>query len=112
MQASLMSDLKLQVAGQDVSAQLGFKDVIFVMEARRSRDMHACMHASRELTVKDVIFVMKDVDAASKVVHRRDEGGGAAGGAPAVTKTTIEVQRPDPSGSSQLITEKVTRVST
>ena len=41
----LMYDLKLNVMGQDVAVQLGFKDVIFVME---------------------------DVDAASKVVQRRD----------------------------------------
>ena len=68
----LMSDLKLAVVGQDVATTLSYKDVIFVME---------------------------DVDAASKVVHRR--------GDPVTTsKTTHEIIKGD--GPTQTV-ERVTR---
>ena len=58
-----------------------------------------------QLAFKDVIFVMEDVDAASEIVHRRDTDPSNG----RTTKTTVEVSRPDPSGSGGLVTEKVTR---
>ena len=83
----LMYDLKLSVAGQDMAIQLSFKDVIFVME---------------------------DVDAASSIVHRREPepkpaAAAEAATAPRTTKTTVEVSRPDPSVPGGTRVEKVTR---
>ena len=78
----LMYDLKLSVAGQDMAIQLSFKDVIFVME---------------------------DVDAASSIVHRREPEVKPADATPRMTKTTVEVSRPDPSVPGGVRVEKVTR---
>merc|ERR1719160_569900 len=72
----LMYDLKMAVAGQDVATTLSYKDVIFVME---------------------------DVDAASKVVHRRVEKSDVA----TTSKTTVELTRTDAAGAQQV--ERVTR---
>ena len=48
---------------------------------------------------------MEDVDAASEIVHRRDTD--PANGR--TTKTTVEVSRPDPTGSGGVVTEKFPR---
>jgi len=74
----LMFDLKMNVAGQDMTAQLTYKEVVFVME---------------------------DIDAASSIVHRRDAPTGAP---PRMSRTTVEVSRPSDDGHG-LVTEKVTR---
>jgi len=68
----IMFDQQYMVEGEEVPIKLGFKDVIFVME---------------------------DVDAASKVVHRRDGKSTAS-----VTRTEI-VEAPQPKSGWQILLE-------
>merc|ERR1719499_2566305 len=68
----IMFDQQYQVEGEEVSIKLAFKDVIFVME---------------------------DIDAASKVVQRRDGGVTAS-----VTRTEI-IEAPKPKCAWQILLE-------